>query len=94
MQGRFTQSAIKVLKLAQYEAKHLKHRHVGTEHILLGLLHEGTNVAAKALSSIGIDLYTVRQRVHELVEKEDFDDLETEEIGYSPEAKNYHGIRC
>ena len=78
MQGRFTQSAIKVLKLAQYEAKHLKHRHVGTE---------GTNVAAKALSSIGIDLYTVRQRVHELVEKEDFDDLETEEIGYSPEAK-------
>lgn len=87
MQGRFTQSAIKALKLAQYEAKHLKHRHVGTEHILLGLLHEGTNVAAKALSSIGIDLYTVRQRVHELVEKEDFDDLETEEIGYSPEAK-------
>lgn len=87
MQGRFTQSAIKVLKLAQYEAKHLKHTHVGTEHILLGLLHEGTNVAAKALSSIGIDLYTVRQRVHELVEKEDFDDLETEEIGYSPEAK-------
>lgn len=87
MQGRFTQSAIKVLKLAQYEAKHLKHAHVGTEHILLGLLHEGTNVAAKALSSIGIDLYTVRQRVHELVEKEDFDDLETKEIGYSPEAK-------
>lgn len=87
MQGRFTQSAIKVLKLAQYEAKHLKHAHVGTEHILLGLLHEGTNVAAKALSSIGIDLYTVRQRVHELVGKEDFDDLETEEIGYSPEAK-------
>lgn len=87
MQGRFTQSAIKVLKLAQYEAKHLKHAHVGTEHILLGLLHEGTNVAAKALSSIGIDLYTVRLRVHELVEKEDFDDLETEEIGYSPEAK-------
>lgn len=87
MQGRFTQSAIKVLKLAQYEAKHSKHAHVGTEHILLGLLHEGTNVAAKALSSIGIDLYTVRQRVHELVEKEDFDDLETEEIGYSPEAK-------
>lgn len=87
MQGRFTQSAIKVLKLAQYEAKHLKHAHVGTEHILLGLLHESTNVAAKALSSIGIDLYTVRQRVHELVEKEDFDDLETEEIGYSPEAK-------
>lgn len=87
MQGRFTQSAIKVLKLAQYEAKHLKHAHVGTEHILLGLLHEGTNVAAKALSSIGIDLYTVRQRVHELVEKEDFDDLETEEIGYAPETK-------
>lgn len=89
MQSRFTQSAIKVLKLAQYEARHLKHRHVGTEHILLGLLHEGTNLAAKALSSIGIDLYTVRQRVHEVVERQDFDDFDfsRDEIGYAPEAK-------
>lgn len=89
MQSRFTQSAIKVLKLAQYEARHLKHRHVGTEHILLGLLHEGTNLAAKALSSIGIDLYTVRQRVHEVVERQDFDDFDFnhDEIGYAPEAK-------
>lgn len=39
MQGRFTQSAIKVLKLAQYEAKHLKHAHVGTEHILSYLVY-------------------------------------------------------
>lgn len=89
MQGRFTQSAIKVLKLAQYEARHLKHRHVGVEHILLGLLHEGTNLAAKALSSIGIDLYTVRQRVHEVVERQEFDDFDFnhDEIGYAPEAK-------
>ena len=48
MQGRFTQSAIKVLKLAQYEAKHLKHRHVGTEHILLGILDQADNLFYKA----------------------------------------------
>ncbi len=87
MQGHFTDSAIKVLKLAQYEAKHLKHHHVGTEHILLGLLREGSNIASDALQSLGINLYTVRQRVHDVVETEDFGDYYSGEMGYTPEAK-------
>lgn len=88
MQGHFTDSAIKVLKLAQYEAQHLKHRHVGTEHILLGLLREGGNIASDALQSLGINLYTVRQRVHDVVDTEEYGDYyDGGESGYTPEAK-------
>ena len=87
MQGRFTQNAIKVLKLAQYEARHLKHNYVGTEHLLLGLLHEGNSIAAKALSSLGIDLYSLRQRVHDIAPSQDYDDYYIHEIGYTPDAK-------
>ncbi len=88
MQGHFTQSAIKVLRLAQYEAKNLKNSYVGTEHILLGLLHEGNNPAAKALSTLGIDLYSVRRRINEMSEPEEFIDFFNNEILYTPEAKN------
>ncbi len=88
MQGRFTEKAIKVLKLAQYEAKYLKHHFVGSEHILLGLLHDGNNIASKALASVGIDLYSVRQRVHDVIETEDFDGYYANEISYTPEAKS------
>lgn len=87
MQGRFTQNAIKVLKLAQYEARHLKHNYVGTEHLLLGLLHEGNSIAAKALSSLGIDLYSLRQRVHDIAPSQDYDDYYIHDIGYTPDAK-------
>lgn len=87
MQGRFTQNAIKVLKLAQYEARHLKHNYVGTEHLLLGLLHEGNSIAAKALSLLGIDLYSLRQRVHDIAPSQDYDDYYIHEIGYTPDAK-------
>ncbi|WP_304152473.1 ATP-dependent Clp protease ATP-binding subunit [Megamonas hypermegale] len=87
MQRRFTQNAIKVLKLAQYEARHLKHNYVGTEHLLLGLLHEGNSIAAKALSSLGIDLYSLRQRVHDIAPSQDYDDYYIHEIGYTPDAK-------
>ena len=87
MQERFTESAIKVLKLAKYEAKSLKHNSVGTEHLLLGLLHEGSNAAAKALVAIGIDLYAVRQRVREVIETEDYSNYYRNEIVYTPEAK-------
>ena len=80
MQRRFTQNAIKVLKLAQYEARHLKHNYVGTEHLLLGLLHEGNSIAAKALSSLGIDLYSLRQRVHDIAPSQDYDDYYIHEI--------------
>ena len=87
MQERFTESAIKVLKLAKYEAKSLKHNCVGTEHLLLGLLHEASSPAARALVSIGIDLYAVRQRVREVMDADDYGNYYHDEIIYTPEAK-------
>ena len=53
---RFTEKAIKVIMLAQEEARHLGHNFVGTEQILLGLIGEGTGVAAKVLKSLGVNL--------------------------------------
>jgi ATP-dependent Clp protease ATP-binding subunit ClpA len=64
---RFTDRARRVLVLAQEEARLLDHNFIGTEHILLGLIHEGEGVAAKALESIGISLETVREKVIETV---------------------------
>ena len=64
---RFTDRARRVVVLAQEEARMLHHNHIGTEHILLGLIHEGEGVAAKALESLGISLEAVRQQVEELV---------------------------
>jgi ATP-dependent Clp protease ATP-binding subunit ClpA len=60
---RFTDRARRVVVLARQEARHLGHDHVGTEHILLGLLREGEGVAVNALVALGIDLQDVRQRV-------------------------------
>jgi ATP-dependent Clp protease ATP-binding subunit ClpC len=53
--------------LAQEEARMLNHGYLGTEHILLGLIHEGEGVAAKALESLGISLEGVRQQVEEII---------------------------
>ena len=53
---RFTDRARRVVVLAQEEARMLSHNYIGTEHILLGLIHEGEGVAAKALESLGISL--------------------------------------
>jgi ATP-dependent Clp protease ATP-binding subunit ClpC len=64
---RFTDRARRVLVLAQEEARMLNHNYIGTEHILLGLIHEGEGVAAKALESLGISLEAVRQQVEEIV---------------------------
>lgn len=64
---RFTDRARRVLVLAQEEAKHLHHNYIGTEHILLGLIHEGEGVAAKALESLGISLEAVREKVEETI---------------------------
>ncbi len=57
---RFTDRARRVVVLAQEEARMLNHNYIGTEHILLGLIHEGAGVAAKALESLGISLEAVR----------------------------------
>jgi len=64
---RFTDRARRVVVLAQEEARLLNHNYIGTEHILLGLLHEGEGVAAKALESLGLHLEAVRQQVGEII---------------------------
>ncbi|MCL4449004.1 MAG: ATP-dependent Clp protease ATP-binding subunit [Actinobacteria bacterium] len=64
---RFTDRARRVLVLAQEEARLLNHSFIGTEHILLGLIHEGDGVAAKALESLGISLEVVRKKVEETI---------------------------
>ena len=60
---RFTEKAIKVIMLAQEEARRLGHNFVGTEQILLGLIGEGTGVAAKVLKSMGVNLKDARVEV-------------------------------
>ncbi len=64
---RFTERARRVVVLAQEEARLLNHNYIGTEHVLLGLLHEGEGVAAKALEQMGISLDAVRERVEDMI---------------------------
>jgi hypothetical protein len=64
---RFTDRARRVVVLAQEEARTLNHDYIGTEHLLLGLIHEGQGVAAKALESLGISDEAVTQRTDEIV---------------------------
>jgi len=64
---RFTDRARRVVVLAQEEARMLNHNYIGTEHILLGLIHEGEGVAAKALESLNISLEAVRSQVEEII---------------------------
>jgi ATP-dependent Clp protease ATP-binding subunit ClpC len=64
---RFTDRARRVVVLAQEEARMLNHAHIGTEHLLLGLVHEGQGVAARALEALGISLEAVRREVEEVI---------------------------
>src|SRR6195256_386933 len=64
---RFTDRARRVVVLAQEEARLLNHNYIGTEHILLGLIHEGDGIAAKALESLGVSLEAVRAQVEEII---------------------------
>jgi ATP-dependent Clp protease ATP-binding subunit ClpC len=64
---RFTDRARLVVVQAREEARRLDHDYVGTEHVLLGLVHDGGGAAARALESLGIGLDTVRQRVEQAV---------------------------
>ena len=64
---RFTEKAIKVIMLAQEEARRLGHNFVGTEQILLGLIGEGTGIAAKVLKSMGINLKDARVEVEKII---------------------------
>lgn len=84
MFNRFTDRARKVLILAQQEAAKYGHGYIGTEHLLLGLLREGEGVAAKALSSLGLEIDAVRVQVESILGK---GQEQTSEIGYTPRAK-------
>jgi ATP-dependent Clp protease ATP-binding subunit ClpC len=64
---RFTDTAIKVIRLAQEEARRLGHNFIGTEQILLGLIGEGNGVAAKVLNSLGVSLKEAREEVEKII---------------------------
>jgi ATP-dependent Clp protease ATP-binding subunit ClpC len=85
MFGRFTERAQRVFMLAQEEARRLRHPAVGTEHLLLGLLHEGDGIAARALQSLGLDLNKVRDEVERIVAPGD--SRVGDELGLTPRAK-------
>jgi ATP-dependent Clp protease ATP-binding subunit ClpC len=74
-----------VVVLAQEEAKMLNHNYIGTEHILLGLIHEGEGVAAKALESLGISLDAVREQVQDIIGQGQ--QQPTGHIPFTPRAK-------
>ena len=82
---RFTDRARRVVVLAQEEARMLNHNYIGTEHILLGLIHEGEGVAAKALELLNISLEAVRQQVEEIIGQGQA--APTGHIPFTPRAK-------
>ena len=82
---RFTDRARRVVVLAQEEAKMLNHNYIGTEHILLGLIHEGEGVAAKALESLNISLDAVREQVQDIIGQGQ--QQPTGHIPFTPRAK-------
>ncbi len=85
MFGKFTERAQQVLLLAQEESKRLSHNFIGTEHLLLGLVREGSGVAAKALQNMGVDLNKVRQEVERIIPKGD--KYMASGVSYTPRAK-------
>src|SRR5947207_4365503 len=87
---RFTDRARRVVVLAQEEARMLNHNYIGTEHILLGLIHEGEGVAAKALESLNISLEAVRQQVEEIIGQGQA--APTGHIPFTPRAKKVHEL--
>jgi ATP-dependent Clp protease ATP-binding subunit ClpC len=82
---RFTDKARRVVVLAQEESRILNHNYIGTEHLLLGLLHEGEGVGAKALESLGISLDAVRRQVEEIIGQGQ--SSPTGHIPFTPRAK-------
>jgi hypothetical protein len=82
---RFTERARRVVVLAQEEARLLVHNYIGTEHVLLGLIHEGEGIAAQALESLDISLTAVRAQVEEIIGHGDTEP--TGHIPFTPRAK-------
>jgi ATP-dependent Clp protease ATP-binding subunit ClpC len=84
---RFTDRARRVVVLAQQEARTLDHDYIGTEHFLLGLIHEGQGIAARALASMGISLEEMRQAVRDTIGRGAQPLPESGHIPFTPEAK-------
>jgi hypothetical protein len=82
---RFTERARRVVVLAQEEARLLDHNYIGTEHLLLGLIHEGQGVAAQALTRLGVSLEAVRAEVEEIIGQGQ--SAPTGHIPFTPRAK-------
>ena len=84
---RFTDRARRVVVLAQQEARMLNHDYIGTEHILLALIHEGEGVAARALTTMGISLGAMRQAVEGIIGRGTQPPPESGHIPFTPRAK-------
>ena len=83
---RFTDQARRIVVLAQEEARMLNHNYIGTEHIMLALIHEGTGVAAQALKSLGVTEEAARQQVEQIVGRGQ-QDPPRGHIRFTPQAK-------
>jgi ATP-dependent Clp protease ATP-binding subunit ClpA len=84
---RFTSRARAMMVLAQVESRALNHAYIGTEHILLGLVHEGGGVAAQALEALGINLDLVREQVEEIIGRGKQARAPSGHIPFTPRAK-------
>ena len=84
---RFTERARRVVVLSQQEARELNHDWIGTEHILLGLIHEGEGIAARAITSTGVSLAAARQAVEDIVPRGADPLPPAGHIPFTPQAK-------
>ena len=88
MYERFTDQARRVMQLANREAQRLRHEYIGTEHVLLGLIAEGSGVAANVLKNLGLDRRKIREEVERIVQPgPDFDDGLTGRLPHTPYTK-------
>ena len=90
---RFTDAARRVIVLSQQEARALGHNYIGTEHLLLGLVHEGEGVAARALRSLGVSVEAVGAQIEEIIGRGVAPP--PEQVPFTPRAKKVleHALR-
>ncbi len=87
MDERFTDRARMVLQLANQEAQRFNHEYIGTEHLLLGLIKEGTGVAAEVLKNLKVDWHEIRLEVEKIIQKGP-DMVTWSELPQTPRAEN------
>src|SRR5512146_1645221 len=86
MYERFTDRSVESMKLAKQEAQRLNHEYIGTEHILLGLVGQRTGVAARVLTSFGVEVFQLRLEVERIVRSSP-DQVTSEKLPLSPTAE-------